>query len=120
MNYKIGKFVLSRNAQHSKNHVSGTHRLDTIKTFYHHAVETFLLPTDFSVEIDEEATNKSTEHFKGAKETYWCSEYHKCHALKEGDHIFCILFTSAVPTHTMRLITQKTLKILLADKQICW
>ncbi|XP_001604141.1 protein fuzzy homolog [Nasonia vitripennis] len=119
VNYKIGKFVLSGNAQHSKNHVSGTHRLDTIRTFYHHAVETFLLPVDDNSEKEEEP-NKSAHQFKGAKETYWCSEYHKCHALKETDHIFCVLYTSTVPTHTMRLITQKTLKILLADKQVCW
>lgn len=119
VNYKIGKFVLSRNAQHSKSHISGTHRLDTIRTFYHHAVETFPLPTDSNTDEDESA-NKTTEQLKGAKETYWCSEYHKCHALKDADHVFCVLYTSTVPTHTMRLITQKTLKILLADKQVCW
>ena len=87
-----------------------------LKTFYHHAAETFLLP---STCIEEKKSSES-HTFRGAKETYWCSEYHKCHALKETPHIFCVLYTSTVPTHTMRLITQKTLKILLTDKQSCW
>ncbi|XP_058790878.1 protein fuzzy homolog isoform X2 [Phymastichus coffea] len=115
VNFKIGKFVLSRNAQQSKNLISGTHRLDTLRTFYHYAVETFLT-SDTAVKEEEIFETKTIN----AKETYWCSEYHKCHAFKENDHIFCVLYTSTVPTHTMRLITLKTLKILLHDKQVCW
>lgn len=82
-------------------------------------METFLLSTDNDTESEKKLTNK-TDHLKIATETYWSSEYHKCHALKETDHIFCVLYTSTVPTHTMRLITQKTLKTILQDKQICW
>ncbi|XP_046611942.1 protein fuzzy homolog isoform X1 [Neodiprion virginianus] len=126
-NHVIGKFVLSRNSQNSKNRVSGTHRLDILRTFYYQAVETFLLSGPSSnrdtEEIDESVKPSESKHgqvFEGAKETYWCSEFHKCHALKEGEYVFCVLYTSIVPTHTMRLISQKTLKSLLADKQVFW
>jgi hypothetical protein len=37
-----------------------------------------------------------------ALETYWCSEYHKCHALRRGATLLCVLYASAVPIHTMR------------------
>lgn len=120
-NYVLGKFVLSRNSQNSKNRVSGAHRLDVLRTFYYQAVETFLLSDGTTDdEVSESSKPKLGHEFKGVRETYWCSEYHKCHAVKEGDHVFCVLYTSIVPTHTMRLITQKTLKMLLADKQVLW
>lgn len=124
--------MLSRNSQNSKNRVSGTHRLDILRTFYYQAVDTFLLSSKSGESIAEDYRSEessgdkksrkesTTRYFEGAKETYWCSEYHKCHALREGDQIFCVLYTSIVPTHTMRLITQKTLKTLLADKQVFW
>ncbi|XP_012265355.2 protein fuzzy homolog [Athalia rosae] len=125
VNHVVGKFILSRNSQNCKNRVSGTHRLDILRTFYYQAVETFLLAASFSEQgamendhLSQPSTTRGQDKFEGAKETYWCSEYHKCHALKEGDHVFCVLYTSIVPTHTMRLITQKTMKTLLADKQV--
>lgn len=55
-----------------------------------------------------------------AKETYWCSEYYKCHALKEKDNILCILYTYSVPIYTIRMITRKTMKMFMSDKQMCW
>lgn len=118
-NCKLEKFVLGRNAQCTKNRVTGTHRLDILRTFYHQAVETFILSSN---KLDQKCMNTTGNEwmFVGAKETYLCSEYHKCHALKDGDHILCMLYTSIVPTHTMRLITERTLKILLFDKRICW
>ena len=112
--YKVGKFVLTKNPQHAKNRATGTQPLDLLRTFYHHAVEIFLLPQK-SEESDEK--EKVRNNFEGAKETYWCLEYHKCHALKEGNYIFCVLYVSSIPTHTMRLITEKTLKLLLSEKQ---
>ncbi|XP_014207801.1 protein fuzzy homolog [Copidosoma floridanum] len=120
VNCKIGKYILSRNTQHSKNYGSGTHRLDTLRTFYHHAEEILSQPFDSLKCKVEQSSCKSSEQFKNTKETYWCSEYHKCHALKESEHIIYVLYPSAVPTHTMRIISQKTLKILVSDKQICW
>ncbi|CAK9821176.1 Protein fuzzy homolog [Anthophora plagiata] len=114
-NYKVQKFILGKNTQYAKNRVSGSHRLDILRTFYHQAVETFIL----SSEADY-GTISDNWKFIGAKETYLCSEYHKCYAVKDGDHILCILYASTVPTHTMRLLCQKILKTLLVDKQGCW
>lgn len=101
--------------QYAKNRVNGSHRLDILRTFYHQAVETYILSS-------ESEYNSSSDNWKfvGAKETYLCSEYHKCYAVKDGDHILCILCTSTVPTHTVRMICQKMLKALLIDKQGCW
>ncbi|XP_014613417.1 PREDICTED: protein fuzzy homolog isoform X1 [Polistes canadensis] len=118
-NCKVDKFVLSRNAQSTKNRVTGTHRLDILRTFYHQAIEIFMLSSECE-EGNIEMNLESKWKFVGAKETYLCSEYHKCHALKYEDHILCVLYASVVPTHTMRLITEKILKVLLIDKQICW
>lgn len=118
-NCKVDKFVLSRNAQSTKNRVTGTHRLDILRTFYHQAIEIFMLSSECE-EGNIEMNLESKWKFVGAKETYLCSEYHKCHALKYEDHILCVLYASVVPTHTMRLITDKILKVLLIDKQICW
>lgn len=118
-NWRIGKFLMSRNSQQSKTRMAGSHRLDILRTFYYQAVETFLTSQQSDSCISEKIVD-DRQSFADARETYWCSEYHKCHAVKEGDQILCILFTSNVPTHTMRLITRKTLKSLLADKQVCW
>ncbi|KZC09052.1 PREDICTED: protein fuzzy homolog [Dufourea novaeangliae] len=116
VNYKVQKFVLCKNDQYAKNRISGSHRLDILRTFYHQAVETFILSP-----VSEDKTNREDcWEFVGAREIYLCSEYHKCHAVKHRDHILCILYASVVPTHTMRLSCQKILKILLTDKQSCW
>ncbi|XP_066597945.1 protein fuzzy homolog [Prorops nasuta] len=120
VNYKVNKFVLAKNSQSANHRITGTHRLDILRTFYHQAVETFIDLNDDSEKSNEEETKKSTCTFTGAKETYWCSEYHKCHAVKDGNHVLSVLYTSTVPAHTMRLISQKILKTLLADKQTCW
>lgn len=110
-NYRIQKFVLARNNQCAKNRAAGSHRLDILRTFYHQAVETFMLT--------QESVGGSTDS-DCAKETYLCSEYHKCHALKHGDHVLCVLYASTVPTHTARLSTQRIFKTLLIDKQASW
>ncbi|XP_076239326.1 fuzzy planar cell polarity protein-like protein [Calliopsis andreniformis] len=115
VNYKVQKFVLGRNTQYAKSRINGSHRLDILRTFYHQAVETFILPSGF-----EDGTNNQDWKFIGTKEIYLCSEYHKCHSIKHGDHILCILYSSVIPTYTMRLISQKILKTLLGDKQGCW
>lgn len=118
-NYKIEKFVLGRNLQCEKNRVTGSHRLDILRTFYHQAVEMFGLPVEHKESNDEKVITNAWK-FTGAKETYLCSEYHKCHAVKHNDYILCVLYTSVVPTHTMRLISQKILKMMFNDKQTYW
>lgn len=115
-NYKVGKFILTRNPQQAKNRTSGNQRLESLRTFYHHAVEIFLMDENF----ENDGEKKKNSSFEESKETYWCSEHHKCHAFKEGDNIFCVLYPSNIPAHTMRLITQKTLKAILAEKHFCW
>lgn len=99
--------------------MTGSHRLDILRTFYHQAVETFALSIE-QEESNDERVSASTWKFIGAKETYLCSEYHKCHAVKHGDNILCVLYTSVVPTHTMRLISQKIVKMIFSDKQTYW
>ncbi|XP_063241885.1 protein fuzzy homolog [Bacillus rossius redtenbacheri] len=108
-----GKFLLSRNqssdGSEDARSPSGAHRLDVLRTFYHQAALPFFAqPRPDSPE--------STP----ALETYWCSEYHKCHALRSGVTLLLVLYGSAVPVHTMRLITRRTLKFLTSDKQLCW
>lgn len=114
--YKMGKFMLTRNPQQAKNRTSGNQRLESLRTFFHHAVEEILIPHNFEKDEDK----KDPTFFDDNKETYWCTDHHKCHALKEGENILCVLYPSTVPPHTMRLITQKTLKALLAEKHFCW
>lgn len=108
INVDTGKYVLSRNPQqnNSKRNVSGSHRLDILRTFYYRAVGQLVPKTEDDSTV--------------ASETYWCSEYHKCHAARVGSDILCLLYVSSIPTHAMRLITQKTLKVLTSDKQVCW
>lgn len=114
-NYKIQKFILGKNMQYAKNRISGSHRLDILRTFYHQAVEAYILSSEFECNTTDDSWK-----FVGTKETYLCSEYHKCYAVKHGDHILCILCASTVPTHTVRSVCQKILKALLFDKHGCW
>lgn len=37
-------------------------------------------------------------------ESYWCSEYHKCYSIRSGKNLICVMYTSAVPTVTMRWV----------------
>lgn len=118
----VGKFIVSRNSSQLINHQIGTHRIDILKTFWYEAVEPFLLGDknkncDSDVDDDVGDDDDQKHH---AKETYWCSEYHKCHALKDNNNILCVLYTFSIPNHTMRLITSTTLKNLTSDKQLLW
>ncbi|GAB0090041.1 FUZZY [Sergentomyia squamirostris] len=108
INRAMGKYVISRNIQQSstgKRNISGTHRLDILRTFFHQAVDM----------IEEYLGNLATH-----TESYWCSDYHKCHALIQEENLICVLYVAAIPTHTMRLITHKTLSAILTTKDTCW
>ncbi|CAD6230476.1 GSCOCG00006776001-RA-CDS [Cotesia congregata] len=118
INYQTGKYVAGRNPKPSSNHPTGTHKLDILRSFYYQAVEVFLISEPSDKQEHDKNTNKKP--VIRSKETYWCLEYYKCHALKEKDNIICILYTYTIPIHTIRLITRKTLKILISDKQVCW
>lgn len=118
IDYQTGKYVAGRNPKPSSNHPTGTHKLDILRSFYYQAVEVFLTSEPSDKQEHDKNTNKKP--VIRSKETYWCLEYYKCHALKEKDNIICILYTYTIPIHTIRLITRKTLKILISDKQVCW
>lgn len=94
----------------NKRIASSSHRFDILRTFYYETVLTHFLEDD----------NKDVKNLCVGTETYWCSEYHKCHALKIDYNIICVLYNAAVPTQAIKLITQKTLKTLIQDKQVCW
>lgn len=115
--------MISQNSQTSNKKASSSHRLDILRTFYYQAVLNYLMRVNYGEEPKEK---KSMSQKEGptentvCKETYWCSEYHKCHAAKVNDNILCVLYNSSVPTHAMRFITLRTIKLLTIDKQICW
>lgn len=107
--------MTSKNPQATNKKSSGSsHRLDILRTFFYRTVIPFLIVTSDDDKIQQE------NNLNIGTETYWCSEYHKCHAAKNNDNILCVLYNSSVPTHAMNLITQRTLKQLILDKQVCW
>lgn len=91
------KYVMTRNLQPSSNgkrNTAGAHRLDILRTFFHQAVDT----------INKFLENPSDQSGKIVKslESYWCSDYHKCHACAVEDNLICVLYVAAIPTHNMR------------------
>ncbi|PSN41040.1 Protein fuzzy [Blattella germanica] len=103
---QAGKFLLSRNqrtdaGKKEARSLSGAHRLDVLRTFYHQVAATFM---SYSESSPEGATSCEQPSTPTTLETYWCSEYHKCHALRHGSTLLCVLYASAVPIHTMRLV----------------
>nr|CAD7442720.1 unnamed protein product [Timema bartmani] len=101
IDHECGKFMLSRNqhpdsAGHETRSLNSAHRLDVLRTFYHQVA------TPFFSHNDEGNFAEKSPVSSQALETYWCSEYHKCHALRSGGILLCMLYTSAVPIQTMR------------------
>lgn len=95
--------------------VSGIHRMDILRTFYvttARELATELKHSDFSKDTNETVPNMN--------ETYWCSEYHKCHAQRSGNILCCVLYSSSVPLHTMRSITSQILHDLNSNKDVYW
>ncbi|XP_026315620.1 protein fuzzy homolog isoform X2 [Hyposmocoma kahamanoa] len=96
--------------------MAGTHRLDILRTFYVTSARG-LAPELKTLEGE----NKDIEELLGCmSETYWCSEYHKCHAQRSENLLCCVLYASTVPTHTMRLITSQILQDLTTNKDVYW
>lgn len=99
------KFVISKNVQQVVGKRS-SHRMDILRSFFHQSVDC----DDFQDSTLYEAGNvKVTEQF-------YTSDYHKCHALIRDEVILCVLYLSAVPTHTMRFISQDLLGKLISEK----
>jgi hypothetical protein len=89
---------MSRNVQQTAKQSglqSGRHRLDILRTFFHQTVDVMQEDLERSAFFKENI--KNTEQF-------WIAEYHKCHALISDENILCVLYVSAVPTHTMRWV----------------
>ncbi|KAK6629839.1 hypothetical protein RUM43_003659 [Polyplax serrata] len=113
VNIPEGKFVMSRiQPKKEPTLLSGTHRINVLKTFYKKSARVFLM--------SDETDNQQDAERSFGLETYWCSEYHKCHALRQGGNLICVLYAAAVPSHTMRIITKQCLKILINEKQFYW
>lgn len=95
LNIPAGKFVISRILpKREQCSLSGTHRLNVLKTFYKQSAHIFLM-SENKDDLQEPDSNLGLE-------TYWCSEYHKCHALRQDSNLICILYGANVPSHTMR------------------
>lgn len=104
INKILKKYVISKNVQQVGKRSS--HRMDILRGFFHQCVDT-----------DEH--NDSPPQGPGSykvSDQYYTSDYHKCHASIKDDSILCVLYVSAVPTHTMRFITQDLQARLLAEK----
>lgn len=98
------KFVISKNIQQVAGKKS-SHRMDILRAFYHQSIDC----DDFSdATLYDPASVKVTEQF-------YTSDYHKCHASINDDSILCVMYLSAIPTHTMRFITQELLERLTAE-----
>lgn len=104
VNTKMKRFVVSKNIQSNAKRT----RLDILRQFYYQAI----IPIAKAANDEEELICNT--------EQYWCSEYHKCHGLVDGDNLLCVLYVSAIPTPIMRVITQRLLEGLLAEKDTCW
>lgn len=104
INKIIKKYVISKNIQQVVGKRS-SHRMDILRAFFHQSIDT----DDFKSPLYDSETVKVTEEF-------YTSDYHKCHAVIKDESILCVLYLSAIPTHTMRFITQDLLTRLLAEK----
>ena len=105
VNKALKKYVISKNIQQVVGK-RGSHRTDILKAFFHQCV-------------DNDDHNNSPSHGAGSykvTDQYYTSDYHKCHATIKDEVILCVLYVSAVPTHTMRFITQDLLARLNAEK----
>ncbi|XP_066253877.1 protein fuzzy homolog [Euwallacea similis] len=127
INIKLKKYMMSKNPQQttSRKTLSSSHRLDILRTFFYQAVMNTLIPNtrmwqENNIYEDQKTDKLALDEQNDGMETYWCSEYHKCHAVKISNNILCVLYNSATPTQAMRLITKNTLNLLIGDKQVCW
>lgn len=95
------KYVISRNVHTSssgKRTISGTHRLDILRAFFHQSSEVI---NEFMNGVVGKTQNSG---LATSSESYWCSEYHKCHSLELDDNLICILYVASIPVHTMRFV----------------
>lgn len=104
VNRTHSKYVMSRNLQPAVGNkrvinTGGHHRLDILRSFFHQAVDVIdsFLADDGTASLLTVPSNSNK-----SVESYWCSEYHKCHSFVSGENLICILYAATIPTHTMR------------------
>ncbi|KAI5709950.1 hypothetical protein M8J75_004383 [Diaphorina citri] len=103
IDHNMGKMVMSGSiAGHRKEVKCPNH---VLRSFYYQCVHAMI------VEKDEDVRQV---------EVYWCAEHYKTFAIRDQDTVLCLLFSSVVPTHAMRLICKETLVQLSQDKTIVW
>ncbi|XP_063702406.1 protein fuzzy [Culicoides brevitarsis] len=113
VNEKTRRYMISKNHQ-AKNAASG-HRLDILRTFFHQAI----VPVRQALAIDINAIsteNQDSEETFRNSEQFWCSDYHKSHAVLDGDNVLCVLYTASIATDVMQGTSKKLLEQLLQDK----
>lgn len=116
VNEKTHRYMISKNHQTTgKTSSASGHRLDILRTFFHQAIVPIrqALAIDISSVGSEGQENEET--FRNS-EQFWCSDYHKSHALIDGDNVLCVLYSASVTTHAMQTTSKKLLDQLLADK----
>lgn len=115
INDKTHRYIISKNHQTTGKNSGSGHRLEILRTFFHQAI----VPVRQTLAIDINSVNPSDqdndETFKNI-EQFWCTDYHKAHAIIDGDNILCVLYVSSVTTDTMQSTSRKLLDKLLADK----
>ncbi|XP_023342335.1 protein fuzzy [Eurytemora carolleeae] len=99
-------------------------RLEICRTFYRSVVGIILQssaePTPHTTESAGSLIPDHTSHttlIHPVLETFQCSEYHKCYAVQTGPYQLFTLFISAVPNHSIRAISKRTLASIIRDKQ---
>uniref|UniRef100_A0A0K8T009 Protein fuzzy n=1 Tax=Lygus hesperus TaxID=30085 RepID=A0A0K8T009_LYGHE len=102
INMLLGKFLLCTSLKSTKKDSKSC--AETLKSFYYNAVRIL----------------EKSETLHQPLETYWVAEYHKLHAIKEGDDLICVLFHSGIPTPCMRLISRETLNIIVSQGELSW
>ncbi|XP_013142788.1 PREDICTED: protein fuzzy homolog [Papilio polytes] len=119
VNVSQRRCVFSRHLQLSNQKgrgMSGAHRMDILRTFYVTSARDLAPELNFKEILDKD----SDETIGKVSETYWCSEYHKCHAQRSANLLCCVLYAPTIPTHTMRLLTSQMLQEFLTNKDVHW
>lgn len=114
INRQSRKCVITRNVdtgdQGKRQLNSNGHRLDILKSFHNQAAD-----------MMDELLNRNVKSGRlKALESYWSSDYYKLHAMVQGDNLICVMFTAAIPIHTMRLISRETLAAVRAERDLCF